>query len=459
MLNNSSLYKNEIIEKPDNTYLKVHTFMKKVVIVGAGPCGVLLAHHLSRRGGQYKIEIYERRSDPRKVPLSNSRTIPYGISERGLRALRKIPGLEAALKAKCVENKGTIIHRKSGKMQFLSRKQPIYNTDRISVVMTLLSHLEESDRQVKINFNYQCHSVDFDAKQVTFAIGAEKEFVHVDYDILIGADGARSTVRKHFLNSDFFEFEQKYANSCYKTLFISGNNQRTDFQLKSDCIHIWRIEEGITFGAVPQLDGNFIGLLFFPRNAEKIIGLNSKEDVFAYLQQNIPIVGELVSEQEAENFVEKPFSTQLKTRCNRFHHNDNVLIIGDAIHAITSSLGQGCNVAFEDTFIFDNLLDEYGDDWNLALEQFTICRQSDVYALWELDTNVYPSSKVLFTEFLLRETFAKVMHKLSPQLFKPPLREVLSTTTLSFSEILKSHQGWISKVKNANQKFYAEKIN
>ena len=435
--------------------------MKKVVIIGAGPCGILLAHHLSGRNGQYQVELYERRSDPRKVALSNSRTIPYGLSERGLRALRKVPGLEAALKAKCVENKSTVIHQKNGKTRLLPKKQPTYNTDRITVVMTLLSHLDENNHHVNIHFDSQCHSVNFDAKQITLAIGAEKELINVDYDILIGADGARSVVRKNFLNSDFFEFEQIYTNSCYKTLFFPGKVVRsgTEFKLKSDCLHVCRIEEGNTLGAVPQLDGSFIGLLFFPANADKIIGLSRKEDLIAYLKKNVPIVGELVGEQEAENFIQKPFSTQLKTRCNRYHHDDNVLIIGDAIHAVSSSLGQGCNVAFEDAFIFDNLLDEYDDNWNLALEQFTIRRQADVYALWELDTNVFPTSKILFTEFILRESFAKLMHKLSPQLFKPSLRDVLSTTTISFAEILKSHQGWVSKVKKSNQKFFAQKIN
>lgn len=36
---------------------------KKVVIVGAGPVGLLLAHYLLRRDS-YDIDIYERRSDP-----------------------------------------------------------------------------------------------------------------------------------------------------------------------------------------------------------------------------------------------------------------------------------------------------------------------------------------------------------------------------------------------------------
>ncbi|MFB2978243.1 FAD-dependent oxidoreductase [Microseira sp. BLCC-F43] len=118
--------------------------MKKVVIVGAGPCGILLAHYLLRRSVEYKIDIYERLNDPKQVAFSNSRTIPYGINERGLRALKKIDGLEAAVKAKCVENKGLIIHQKNGKKQNLPKRTTTFNTDRISLVMALLSKLTEN---------------------------------------------------------------------------------------------------------------------------------------------------------------------------------------------------------------------------------------------------------------------------------------------------------------------------
>ncbi|HEY9602750.1 MAG TPA: NAD(P)/FAD-dependent oxidoreductase [Allocoleopsis sp.] len=436
--------------------------MKKVVIVGAGPCGILLAHYLLRRGTQYQLEIYERRSDPRQVSCSNSRTIPYGINERGLRPLRKIEGLEEAIKAKCVENKGLIIHQKNGKTQNRPKKQPTYNTDRISLVMTLLSKLTEKieNNRVKIHFNCKCNHVDFKSKTVTFEkvkepSSVELEEFTVDYDLLIGTDGARSEVRKHFLNTEDFDFEQKTVHSYYKTVFLPGRNEKTGVNLKPDCLHVWRPEEGITFGAVPQLDGTFIGLLFFSRTKNQVIDISSKEEVFAFFQEKVPEVAQLLSEDEAEAFLKRPIAAQLKTRCNRYHYGDSVLIMGDAAHAVSSSLGQGCNNAFEDVFVLDSLLDEYSDEWASALEQFTIRRQPDTHALWELDTNVFPTSKALFTEFMLRESFAKIMNKLFPQLFLPPLREVLATTTLPYSEIFKSYQGWILKVKKSNEKFFS----
>ncbi|HBB35925.1 MAG TPA: FAD-dependent monooxygenase [Cyanobacteria bacterium UBA8803] len=436
--------------------------MKKIVIVGAGPCGILLAHYLLQRDAQYQIEVYERRNDPRQVPLYNSKTIPYGINERGLIPLRRIKGLEEAIKAQCVKNYGLIVHQKNCKTRVFPKKQPTFNTDRISVVMTLLSKLMEKSEngKVKLHFNCKCSHLDFHNKTVTFEKikeTASKEAFTVNYDLLIGADGARSVVRRHLLNTDFFEFEQKYVHACYKTVFLPGSNEKTGIKLKSDCLHVWRPEEGITFGAVPQLNGTFIGLLFFPKNEKKVVGLSSTAEVMDFFHQNMPEVGQLLSEAEAAAFLKRPISTQLKTRCNRYHYGDSVLIMGDAAHAVSSSLGQGCNNAFEDVMVFDSLLDEYADEWAAAVEQFTIRRQPDAYALWELDTNVFPASKTLFLEFMVRESFAKIMNKLFPQFFLPPLREVLSTTALSYAEILKSYQGWISKVKKSNEKLFSLK--
>ena len=40
--------------------------LHKIVIIGAGPSGLLLAHYLLRRG-KYQVEVYEQRADPRLV--------------------------------------------------------------------------------------------------------------------------------------------------------------------------------------------------------------------------------------------------------------------------------------------------------------------------------------------------------------------------------------------------------
>ncbi len=113
--------------------------VKKVVIVGAGPSGVLLAHYLLRRGNQYQIDIYERRSDPRIVSFSKYRTYPLSLSERGMSALRKIEGVAEAVKAMSVEMTGAIFHQKNGKTRFTPRSKPLVTLDRTSLAIALVT--------------------------------------------------------------------------------------------------------------------------------------------------------------------------------------------------------------------------------------------------------------------------------------------------------------------------------
>ena len=95
--------------------------VQNVVIIGAGPAGVLLAHYLLRRGN-YHIDIYERRPDPRLTDFSGNRTFPISLQERGRKAIRAIIGLEEAISVQSVFCHGTIIYRKKGKSRrFLAK--------------------------------------------------------------------------------------------------------------------------------------------------------------------------------------------------------------------------------------------------------------------------------------------------------------------------------------------------
>jgi len=64
--------------------------IQNVVIIGAGPAGLLLAHYLLRRG---KYHVDERRPDPRLVDASKDRTFPISLQERGRRGIRAAAGL------------------------------------------------------------------------------------------------------------------------------------------------------------------------------------------------------------------------------------------------------------------------------------------------------------------------------------------------------------------------------
>lgn len=430
---------------------------KKVVIVGAGPSGVLLAHYLLRRSDKYQIDIYERRNDPRMVSFSKSRTFPISLSARGMSALRNIEGVEEAVKAMSVEMTGTIFHQKNGKMRFMPRRKPLVTLDRTNLVIVLLEKLTEKydNSRVNIHFNCQCTQVDFEAQTARFQNVAEamEAELTVDYDLLIGADGARSAVRERFLNTELFEFEQKYVPSDYKSIFLPCPDEKPGIDLKLSNIHSWRLDNGTVLLMLHQRDGTMSGVVHFPREKNKIAGLSTKEEVLEFFHENFPEVGKLMSAAEAEAFLKRPLSTVLTIRCSRYHQGDSVLLIGDAAHSVSPSIGQGCNAALEDVVVLDSLLDEYSDNLAAALEQFTIRRMLDAHALVELGDNAFPSSTRLFIEFILRERLAKLMHQLFPKRFSPSLFQLISETTVPYSEILQLHKGWISKVKQSNEKF------
>ncbi|NET58635.1 MAG: FAD-dependent monooxygenase [Symploca sp. SIO2E6] len=432
------------------------------MIIGAGPCGLLLAHYLLRRGDRYQVEIYERLGDPTKVALSDSRTIPYSLNERGLGALRPIEGLEEAMQTAGVENWKIVRHKAKGKIQLLPRRQQAtVDIDRIRVVKTLLSSLvamAEGSGRLKLHFNYKCIGVDFPRQtllleSVSPEATAELQPLLVHYDRLVGADGARSTVRSQFLKTQSFDFEQTRYRSCYKTLFFPSKNDETGYELQPQGFHVWQPEEGITLIAGPQQSGGYVGVIFAPRNRQDILNFQSLTQVKEFFRQYFPEASLLLTDTEAEALVKRPISSQLKIRCSRYHHEDRVLLIGDAAHAVGSSAtGQGCNAALEDAQIFARLLDEWEDSWEIALAKFTEERQPDAHALGELDGNIIPISQILFAEFILRERWAKIAHRWFPQLVAPPLRELMNSNT-PYAEILNKYRRWVAKVKASNLKF------
>jgi kynurenine 3-monooxygenase len=434
----------------------------KITIIGAGPCGILLAHYLLRRG-HYQVDIYDRRSDPRLVPFATYRTYPLALYERGLYALRSIPGLEEAVKEEAVAVTGSVAHFNNGKSRYIPRNKPMYTIDRTTLTIALLNRLTEQydypkgtlrDRsQVKIHFDCQCTRLDLQTKTVYFQhtnqTESNSEFA-VNYDLLIGADGVRSVVRNSLLNTKLFEIEQKYLTTGYKTLYLANCDRGYNFEPGK--IYAWSLQDGTQLLAVPQPDQTVTCVFQFTKPENFDTAFSSVEEVLAFFQKHFPAIRQNLSEQEAKAFLDKPVSRIMTILCNPYHYDDSVLILGDAAHAVSPSLGQGCNSAMEDVVILERLLDEYEDNWTEVLTQFSLRRIPDTHALCELSTHAFPLSKSLIVEWLLRRKISKTMHQLFPKYFPLYFSERAANTMDSYSEILNSAQGWINKVKRENKK-------
>jgi kynurenine 3-monooxygenase len=428
--------------------------VEKVAIVGAGASGVLLAHYLLRRGDRYQVDLYDRLGDPRVMEFSNARTFPISLTERGLSALGQIAGIETAVRAIGLEMSGTVFHQQNGKTRVKSRKKPLVTLDRTNLVITLLDELTRKyDRsRLNLHFDRACTAVDFAAKTITFqntspTSAPTATALTVGYDLLIGADGARSVVRSYFLNTELFEFEQKYVPTDYKSIILPRPERSLDFKLELGKIHSWRSDDGTFVVLLHQPDGSMSGVILFPRQNKQVTELSTPAAVQQFFSDRFPEVGQMMPRSEAEAFLARSPSRILTIRCNRYHHGESVLIIGDAAHSVSPSIGQGCNAALEDVAIFDKLLDEYADDWAQAIAQFTLRRKADAHALVELGDYSFPSSYQLFIEFVLREQLAKTLHQLFPNRFAPSLSELVFESSAPYSEILDAYQGWIAKVK------------
>merc|ERR1712012_896970 len=176
--------------------------------VGAGLVGALEAIYLAKRGAE--VHIYEYREDIRKMEHVPGRSIHLAMSVRGLAALRKV-GLDEHMKTEYA-----IPYGKDG--------EAIYSVGRRYVNEILL---DEGDKEENISyhFSHKLIKAELDLPQLTFenrgeGVAEEDKVVVVRPDLVIGCDGAYSTIRKEMMKRPRFNYSQEYIPHAYMELCI-----------------------------------------------------------------------------------------------------------------------------------------------------------------------------------------------------------------------------------------------
>jgi kynurenine 3-monooxygenase len=123
----------------------------------------------------------------------------------------------------------------------------------------------------------------------------------------------------------------------------------------------------------------------------------------------------------AEDVVVRPLGLLGTVRCRHWHERGNVLLIGDAAHAVVPFHGQGVNLAFEDCVVFDHIMRTEGGDWAYLFRRFEEQQLKNANAIADMALENYIEMRdtVRDPKFALRKTLAFELERQLPEYFIP----------------------------------------
>ena len=358
---------------------------EKILIIGAGLCGSLLALRLGQRG--FQVTLVEKRADLRKIEQDAGRSINLAFSDRGMKAMKMV-GLENEVEKLCLPMIGRMIHdKKSNKfMSLYSGKENKYinSISRPGLNMLLLDSAEKLPN-VSLIFNQSCESLDFENTTAVFKEYQTNEYSTYKADLIFGTDGAGSIVRNNMFDdkSIRLSFSIDWLSHSYKELTIPAS-KNGKFQDDPKALHIWPRGENMLI-SLPNLDGSFTVTLFLAHQTGKdnFEKLNTAEKVNEYFEREFPDAKALMPNL-AKEFFENPTAYLGTVKCYPWNVMGKTLILGDAAHAIVPFYGQGMNASFEDVVVLDKFIEKHEGDWKTTFSEFEKERKIDADAIAEL---------------------------------------------------------------------------
>lgn len=298
-----------------------------VAVVGGGPAGLLSAIALSRKGN--KVTVFEHRLDD---PIDGHRGYNLLLSERGRSALDRfdIDYVKDSIKV------GNVVRHVNGKDKpSIIECQPSVSIDRNDLTRCIRSKAEEWGVIMEKSFFYD---MDIEKKQIRVGEGS------VDYDLLVGADGANSKVRYLLGKNDpGFSFKEEEDDRLFKTFRVTKVEMKTLEGYEDSwegAFHVWQGPRSELI-CPPTARGGVTGVYV------------SQTDSFEV--SRFPELFDKIDKSRVESFVNKDPRKQKYVYCSHVGIGD-VILVGDAAHTMPASLGQGVNSALEDSVCLDRCL-------------------------------------------------------------------------------------------------------
>ena len=404
-----------------------------ITIAGAGPVGTLLAVILARHGHQ--VNLLESRPDSRTHNIYQGKSINIALSDRGWLALESV-GIATQVKQNAIAMKKRVMHAIDGTISeqaYGKDEQAIWSVSRSGINEQLLD-LAEQEPLINIAFEQRLIDVDFKSAQASFS--HDHSTHKVNGDILFGADGAYSKVRRLAQETPRFSYSQSYMPQSYIELHIPANEDGS-YKMAEDALHIWPRKDFMLI-ALPNPDGTFTCTLFLDYQGQvSFSSLTQRSDVIDFFESNFADAMVLL-ENPIDEFMAKTASPLFLVNVDPWVINNKVALIGDAAHAMVPFYGQGMNCGFEDCRVLNELITELQHDWSKIFPAYQAARKINADAITTLAQRnfIEMSEHSGQPAFLLQKRIEAEFHQRHPTLWTPLYSMVTFSPLLPYSEAL-----------------------
>ncbi|MEF2978451.1 FAD-dependent monooxygenase [Subtercola sp. YIM 133946] len=327
----------------------------RVLIVGAGPAGMVAALALARTGAVAHV-----------VELESSHTaagIGVNLQNSPLRALDSLGLLDAIERAgyptgvvNMLDATGAALMPPLRPESLVPGRPASIAIGRAELGRILSEAVGTSGVVLRFGLTVDGLRSDRSGVDVTFSDGGAGR-----YDLVIGADGINSRVRDLMMGSSAPK-PQHNGQSIWRASAARGD--LTEYQLYNGPVS--------KVGLVPLSDTRMYLYLLESRETASGDGQHRDEsdDRFAELHRALAPFGGMVPEIAGRLEPDIDFRSLKWLLLDDPWYRGRILVIGDAAHASTPHISYGLGIAIEDGIVLAELLRVYGDDVDALLAAF-----------------------------------------------------------------------------------------
>eukprot|EP00587_Corethron_hystrix_P003607 CAMPEP_0113304648 /NCGR_PEP_ID=MMETSP0010_2-20120614/4580_1 /TAXON_ID=216773 ORGANISM="Corethron hystrix, Strain 308" /NCGR_SAMPLE_ID=MMETSP0010_2 /ASSEMBLY_ACC=CAM_ASM_000155 /LENGTH=505 /DNA_ID=CAMNT_0000158887 /DNA_START=9 /DNA_END=1526 /DNA_ORIENTATION=- /assembly_acc=CAM_ASM_000155 len=438
---------------------------QEIIIAGAGPAGLLLAALLLKRNEDlaassssarpYRITLVDGRQNFGTVSsedLKKHRSWMLGLANHGLDALRQIPELyDGYVKCIGVEIDALGIYLGSKLLEQTAEEgadvPETFVVDRNFVVAGMARYLQEkyasaSDPAFAALYDTRVQYVDERRRRVLVRASVTGEEKYLSYDLLVGCDGVRSVVREALAKSSNFEMDIGDIFQEFKAVHV----EKPPALSASAMSLLPAALPEMTGIALPET-GNMVNIsMGVPRHRRsKLPAELQSEDiptVAAYVRKNFRAFDLVDYDDFARQWVGQEWNRTGQVHCSSYHSSPHrIVLMGDAAHATSPSIGMGMNTALRDAHVFYELLVKHGDELDKTLPDFSKERVREGQALTDLAYHLYCfDAKAQLLEVVHIIVRSK-LHKMLPRLVEDHPQNMIGRTGVALADVYAQASG------------------